>query len=168
MMGRYLFPLILTCSLYAGAAESAKSNARTSESNTAALTAYQAADLSLREKQAEFDRTFRTNQVHLETANHQDQLDMEKLKFFGTMGSVFASIIAAGVGFIGIRRNQRDQAREAFTLKAAEIVMAGRSWDVKKRAEALRALFPHRLAPHFAATMDPEKHGWGRDSHNEL
>jgi len=46
--------------------------------------------------------------------------------------------------------------------------MAGRSWDVTKRAEAVKALFPDRLPSHFAESIDPAKHGWGRDSHNEL
>ena len=60
------------------------------------------------------------------------------------------------------------QAREAFALKAAEVVMSGRSWDMKKRAEALTTLFPNRLGKTFAEALDPEKHKWGRDAHNEL
>lgn len=125
---------------------------------------YQIADLQLRREQ-----------LALERKKARAQNKAERLRMWLTAGSVVIPLLAAVFAYSADRARQHDLAQQEaerraaeFKLKAVEIAMAGRAWDVPGRAQALKALFGSQLPQDFGDQFNPEEHGWGRDSKLEV
>jgi hypothetical protein len=117
-------------------------------------------DLALR--QLELDRL----KYQLEVQKAQD----EKSKTVWTAASIVLSFaIGAGTLLFGILTQNR-QARLEFEMKAAEIVMDAKGpRGALTKAQILSSLFPKRLPPNFAESMDKEHFkGSSAESKREL
>jgi hypothetical protein len=93
----------------------------------------------------------------------RDKLDIERQKLlveqYKARWSAYSVaipllVVAATVG-LGVW-NQYQQNRQAFTLKAAEILMTTPSPnETRNKANALLSLFPNQLPKNFASSFDP-------------
>ena len=89
----------------------------------------------------------------------QQKLDVERLKAWLTFGSILVPLIT-GMGAIywqvrSATQLKETEAKSAFELKAAEIVLSSSSPAAAVgRAKVLADLFPHRLPPKFASSFD--------------
>lgn len=76
------------------------------------------------------------------------RLDMERTNRLVTLGAVAVPLVVAWLTL-------RAQARSAFDLKAAELVLGAPSpWAAEARAAVLQQLFPRRLPANFAQSFD--------------
>jgi hypothetical protein len=82
-------------------------------------------------------------------------LEKENLRSWLTVLSIAVSLL---LPLIVVVISLRAQARQAFELKAAEIVLSSRApYAAARRAEILKTLFPHRLPADFAKSFDASK-----------
>ena len=89
----------------------------------------------------------------------QQKLEIERMKAWLTVGSILVPLLT-GIGAIywQVRSSaqlKETEAKNAFELKAAEIVLSSSSPAAAVgRAKALASLFPHRLPPQFATSFN--------------
>lgn len=85
----------------------------------------------------------------------EKKLTVERQKMWLTAGSIVVSVFVPL--FIGAM-TLRSQARVAFELKAAELVLSSASpWVAQGRVNVLKSLFRERLGDHFAASFNKEE-----------
>jgi hypothetical protein len=72
--------------------------------------------------------------------------------------SVFVPLMVAAVAYWSTAANNASQSKRDFELEAARIVLSSESPAAAfRKAKALKALFPEKLAPEFATEFDPRK-----------
>ena len=118
-------------------------------------------------KQAEMNERGSSERLQLERERLQlerDRLAFDRQKHADSRGSEWIQAASVAVPLlvgaltllIGVR-NQANQAKLQFELKAAEVVAdAGGPHGMRSRALSLRALFPDRLRSDFAEAFDPK------------
>ena len=97
----------------------------------------------------------------------EKKLEVERLKAWATGGSILIPLLL-GIFTLAWQSKatslQRDRdARDAFELKVADIVLSGNNTvATKNKAKAFVALFPNKLPSNFGDAFEPEKFGGPR------
>jgi hypothetical protein len=115
------------------------------------------------QNQAETPATTSSQTLEIEKqklAFEREKIDLEKTKAWLTAGTiVIPFIVAILTVFFQLRaasQLKKSDARTAFELKAAEIVLSsGGPKKAKARAQVLKQLFPDHLPENFAESFDP-------------
>jgi hypothetical protein len=116
-----------------------------SETNAKAATSVERKELSLEEQKLEIERL---------------KLDVERRKAVWGIAAVAVPVLAVSATVMLGVWSQHQRARDDFTLKTAEILLASRGPDeVRNKARALAALFPSRLPRDFAQSFEPDSYG---------
>ncbi len=103
------------------------------------------------------------------SAFEEAQIRVERLKAWLTAGTIVASVLAATLAYSSAQRVQSQQARDAFQLKVAEIVMSSRNaFDAQGKANALSAFFPDKVPANMPQKIDPKTQSWGHAGRSEL
>jgi hypothetical protein len=96
----------------------------------------------------------------------QKKLDLERLKVEIEQSNsrwikvpVFITLLVAAITVWVNIWSQRQQARNAFDIKAAEIIMNSKVPDeVTRKAEVISSLFPNRVTKKFAKSFNPSNY----------
>src|SRR6266446_5717341 len=92
----------------------------------------------------------------------------EQRKTWLTAASTFIPLLLGVLTIYYAVRNQAEQAKSSFELKAAEIIMDHpHPGLIKYRAKVLVNLFPSRLPEDFGKSFDPEKY-YGPSYHSKI
>lgn len=100
----------------------------------------------------------KTNQPNLDEERVKLERERVKIEWFKAWWTGFSILIplliAAGTIYFNAR-NQQEQARNDFKLKAADIALSAASpAEAKAKAKAMAELFPEDLPPDFAESFD--------------
>jgi transcriptional regulator of met regulon len=96
------------------------------------------------------------------------RVEMEERKTRQTFWARLGVVVPLAVALLALagnfwsehnkREEQIQQAKDAFELKVADLVMNTKSpFETQGRATAMKQLFPERLGENFAARFDPEQ-----------